>query len=127
MRTTWSPKLVRLARILGILFALFLSLFAFDVFEMEGSIWEKIGGFLIHLVPTYLVLIAVAIGWRWPWLGGLLFFALGALYLVVSPVNWTAILIITGSLVVIGILFLVGWAAGRTAPPGNEGGILQPD
>jgi hypothetical protein len=126
MTKTWPHNLLWLARILGILFALFLSLFAFDVFEMEGSIWEKIGGFLIHLVPTYLVLIAVAIGWRWPWMGGLLFFALGALYLVVAPVNWSAYALITGPAALIGVLFLVGWAAGRPSSPGSDS-RLQPD
>lgn len=126
MTKTWPRNLLWLARILGILFALFLSLFAFDVFGMEGSLGEKIVGFLIHLVPTYLVLIAVAIGWRWPWMGGLLFFALGALYLVVAPVQWSAYLVITGSLALIGLLFLLGWATGRASPPGDESS-LQPD
>lgn len=127
MTRTWPRNLLWLARILGILFALFLGLFAFDVFGMEGSIWERIGAFLIHLIPTYLVLIAVALGWRWPWLGGLLFLALAALYLVLSLGQGMANVIIAGPAVVTGLLFLTGWAAGRTAPPGNDGSSLQPD
>lgn len=126
MTKTWPQNLLRIARILGILFALFLSIFAFDVFEMGGTIWERVAGFLIHLIPTYLVLIAVALGWRWPWLGGLCFFALGALYLVIGPGPWIAYALITGPAVLIGVLFLAGWAAGRPSSPGSDS-MLQPD
>ena len=127
MTKTWPRNLLWLARILGILFALFLSMFAFDVFEMSGSIWERIGAFLIHLIPTYLVLICVALGWRWPWLWGLLFLSLGALYLVLSLRLEMASAIIAGPTVVTGLLYLTGWAAGRTLPPGDESSSLQPD
>lgn len=101
----WAP------RILGIFFALFLSIFAFDVFGMGGAFWETAAAFLIHLIPTALVLVAVALGWRWQWVGGLLFFALGVLYIVVTGDrgHWTWYAFIAAPLFLIGLLFLAGW------------------
>jgi hypothetical protein len=49
---TQQQTLLWAGRILGVALALFLSLFAWDVFEVEGSFWEKVGGFLVHLTPT---------------------------------------------------------------------------
>ena len=40
--------------------------------------------FLIHLIPTGIVLVALAVSWRWEWVGGILFIALGMAYLVTS-------------------------------------------
>jgi hypothetical protein len=101
----WAP------RILGVVFALFLSLFAFDVFGMGGGFWEKIGAFLLHLIPTALVLVAAALGWRWQWAGGLLFVALSGLYIVATyeRAHWSWYILVAGPLFVIGILFLAGW------------------
>lgn len=100
----WTP------RVLGILFAAFISIFALDVFGQGYTFWETIAALVMHLVPTALVLGAVAIGWRWEWLGGVLFIALGALYLwFASGQHWSAYLLISGPLFLVGILFLMGW------------------
>jgi hypothetical protein len=55
----WTP------RILGILFALFVSIFALDVFGAGYGFWETILALLIHLVPVSILLIGLAIAWRW--------------------------------------------------------------
>ena len=109
----WTP------RVLGVLGALFLSLFAFDVFEMGGGFWETVAAFLIHLIPTALVLLAVALGWRWQWVGGLLFLALGALYVwgFRNPHLWSWDVIVAGPTFLIGLLFLAGWVARVRAYP----------
>lgn len=101
----WTP------RVLCILFAVFLSLFALDVFTEETSFWEEILALLIHLVPTYLVVIALVIAWKWEWVGAILFFALAIFYVVMSGgrQHWSAYAAISGSLVVIGVLFLLNW------------------
>jgi len=54
----WAP------RILCILFAIFLSVFALDVFSEGYGFWQTIGALLLHLVPTFIVVIALLIGWR---------------------------------------------------------------
>mgnify|MGYP001138458901 CR=1 FL=1 len=101
----WAP------RKLGILFALFIALFAFDVFGQGYGMWGSIAAFLIHLIPTGLILIAVAVAWRWEWLGGLLFTALGMTYVVSAwgKFGWTAYLVVAGPCFLIAALFLVSW------------------
>ncbi|MEE4312413.1 MAG: hypothetical protein V2J62_11160 [candidate division KSB1 bacterium] len=101
----WTP------RILCILFALFLSLFALDVFGEGHGFWESILGFLIHLIPVYLVIIVLAIAWRWEWVGAVLFTALGLFYIVSTGLrqHWAAYLTISGGLFLLGILFLLNW------------------
>jgi len=101
----WAP------RVLCILFAVFLSLFALDVFGEGYGFWETTLALLIHLVPTYIVVIALVIAWRWGWVGTILFTALALFYLVWSwgQLHWSAYLAISGPLVLVGVLFLVNW------------------
>ena len=96
----WAP------RVLCILFAVFLSIFALDVLNEGYGFGETILALLIHLIPTYIVVIALAIAWRWEGVGAILFIALAVLYLVMSEGgNW----IISGPLFLVGILFLFNW------------------
>ena len=101
----WTP------RILCILFAVFISLFALDVFGGGYTFWETLLAFLIHLAPTAVILLALAISWRWEWAGSVLFVALGALYLVRTrgEEHWSAYLVISGPLFLVGALFLISW------------------
>ena len=66
----WAP------RILSILLAVFISLFALDVFSEGYPFWEAILALVIHLVPTYLVIIATVIAWKWEIIGGSIFSAI---------------------------------------------------
>ena len=108
-----------IARTLGIAFAVFISLFALDVFGAGYGFWEALVGFLIHLVPTYLVVIALVVAWRWPRIGALLFIGLGLFYILMMRLDleWQALLLIPGPLFVIGILFGI---SGFLPKPGNS-------
>jgi len=101
----WTP------RILCILFAVFLSLFALDVFDEGLGLGGTILALLIHLVPVYLVVIVLVIAWRWEWVGALLFNVLAVLYVVWAwgRFNWSACVAISGPLILVGILFLFNW------------------
>jgi hypothetical protein len=101
----WTP------RFLGILFALFISLFALDVFGEGYGFWETVLALLIHLIPTGIILIALAIAWRWEWIGAVLFVALGAWYLLMTrgKFEWITYLMISGPLFLVGVLFLINW------------------
>jgi len=106
MKTITKRVIFWIPRVLSILFALFLSLFALDVFDEGYSFRETIVALLIHLVPTYLVIIALVIAWRREGIGAILFIALATFYLIASKgVGW----IISGSLFLIGVLFLFNW------------------
>jgi len=98
----WAP------RILGILIALFVSLFALDVFGEGYNFWETIVALMMHLIPTGIILIILAIAWRWERAGGFLFIALGVLYIALfwDPSRWPAYLMISGPLFLVGILFI---------------------
>jgi len=101
----WTP------RILCVLFAVFLSLFAFDVFGEGLSFGETILALLMHLVPVYIVVIVLVIAWRWEWVGAILFNALAVFYVVWAwgRFHWSAYLGISGPLVLVGVLFLFNW------------------
>ena len=101
----WAP------RILCLLFAAFLSLFALDVFGENHGFWPTTFALLLHLLPTALLLLILALAWRWEWIGGALFPVLGAGYLVAfwGGCHWSAYLCIAGPLFLLGALFLLSW------------------
>ena len=101
----WTP------RVLCILFALFISLFALDVFGEGYGLCMTVLALLMHLIPTAILLIALAISWRWEWVGGIVFPGLGALYLVMAwgQFHWPVYLTISGPLFLLGLLFLINW------------------
>jgi len=96
-------------RVLAILLAAFVGLFALDVFSEGYSFWEALVGFVIHLMPTWLILGALALAWRWERLGGVVFIALGVFFLVWFGLEWTMVLLFLAPLSVIGGLFLADW------------------
>jgi hypothetical protein len=102
------------------LFALFISLFALDVFGEGYGFWETVVALLIHLIPTGIILVVLALSWRWEWIGGVLFIALGAWYLIAlwGRFHWSAYLAISGPLFLIGVLFLINWRYRVDLQPG---------
>jgi len=105
----WIP------RGLGILFTIFLVLLSFDVFGKEVSLGKMLLGFFISLLPAAVVFITLLIAWKKPFIGGVIFIALGFLYMVVaiSRVNWTVQFIVSGPLFLTGIFFLIDWNTAR--------------
>lgn len=104
----WTP------RILGIAVALFIGLFALDAFAEGKPLREAIPDFLIHLVPTALLLLTVFVSWRRGWIGAIVFVALAVAYASMVPNRPDWILIIAGPLFVVGLLFFWSW---RSAGP----------
>ncbi len=107
-----------LARIICILAILFISCFALDAFAPGLSIWQQIGGFLIHLIPSFVLLALLIISWKWELIGGIIFILIG---LGFSPfvfmtnynrnhsvgMSLGILLMITFPFVLTGILFIV--------------------
>lgn len=106
----WAP------RILAILFAGFISLFALDVFEGQG-LAATILALAIHLIPTMLVVAALVIAWRWEWLGAILFAGLGLAYIAMMwcDSEWLPLVLFPVPLFLIAGLFLANWLHGRSA------------
>ncbi|MEY2818713.1 MAG: hypothetical protein RL275_2176 [Chloroflexota bacterium] len=100
----WTP------RISGILFILFISLFALDIFDAQLGFWGTIVGLFMHLIPSMLLAIAVFIAWKREWFGALLFIGWAVWYVsFMRGFDWIAYLLIAGLPALIGLLFLVGW------------------
>ncbi|MBN9391430.1 MAG: hypothetical protein J0I20_25590 [Chloroflexi bacterium] len=103
-------------RVLAILASLFPAIFSLDSFS-EGRAWpEALLAFVIHNIPTYILLIILAIAWRKEWLGGLLY--LVAAIAMFIWFGWGAALVILPVLIV-GLLFLAHWffSRGPGEPP----------
>ena len=101
----WTP------RVLCIVFALFISLFALDVFGESYGFWKTVLALMIHLIPTVVIVAVLAVSWRWEWIGGILYILFGALYIVEvwGRFQWVTYLAISGPLFLIGVLFLINW------------------
>lgn len=100
----WSP------RILSIALAIFLSLFALDVFNEGLSPWQTLLSFAIHLLPTAFVVALLVVAWRWEWLGAVLFAAVAAWYAYTAwsrPHGFVPYLSLPA--LVVAALFLAGW------------------
>ena len=101
----WSP------RILCILFALFTTIFAFDVFGEGNGFWKTLLALVMHLIPTGVIVLALIISWRWEWIGGIIFIALPIFYVYWAwgrfPVS--VYFIMCAPMVMISILFFINW------------------
>ncbi len=67
----WAPRLICILNIV------FISLFALDAFDPDLTIWQQIGGFLIHMIPSFILLAALLIAWKWEKVGGIIFIIIG--------------------------------------------------
>jgi hypothetical protein len=101
----WTP------RVLGILFVIFLSLFALDIFDMNLGLWGTIVGLFMHLIPSFVLVVALILAWRWEWVGTLLFFGFTAWYIGIAWGDFDLVtyLLIAGPPFLVGVLFLLGW------------------
>ncbi len=106
-----------LPRIICILAILFVSLFATDAFSPELTIWQQLGAFIIHLIPSFILLAFLIVAWKWEYIGGIIFTIIG---LGLSPfvfvhnyemnhsvwMSLGIILAITIPFVIVGVLFI---------------------
>jgi hypothetical protein len=111
----WAP------RVLGMAYALFISIFALDVFGVNLPLAKLLLAFAIHLIPTGMVLVVLAFGWKWERLGSGGFVSLGLFYMWSTRLRFPVItyVIITGSAFLIGLLFPANWFTRPKARPSD--------
>ena len=99
------------ARIIALLFIAFISLFAFDSFSGEESFVAEIGHFLMHLVPTFVLVVCLVIAWKNPPLGGFLFIGVAILFTIYFGTfkQLETFFMISVPPIIAGILFLLSW------------------
>jgi hypothetical protein len=82
--TYWTP------RILCMLAILLISVFALDAFEPGQTVWHQIMAFIIHMIPSFILIILLIVAWKWEKTGGIL--------LLLAGLAWGFFLIRTNSL-----------------------------
>jgi cytochrome b561 len=95
-------------------------MFALDSFSPERTFWQNLGAFLMHLIPTFVLIALLIAAWKWELVGGIAFAVIG---LALSPfiysrnfhMNHSAgkslgvLLIVTVPFIIVGILFIVSY------------------
>jgi len=99
-----------LTRILSIIFILFISLFALDVFGKDFSLMALI----MNLIPTFIAIILTVIAWKKEFLGGILWILVGIVAILMTKIG----LVITLPMMIIGGLNL--WVAGANKVKKNK-------
>jgi hypothetical protein len=101
----WTP------RVASILFVLFISLFALDVFDTGAGFWETLLALVIHLVPSFILIVALILAWKLEWIGALLYIGFAGWYIIEmwGQFPWTVYLLLAGIPFVIGAFFAVNW------------------
>lgn len=99
-----------LPRVLSLFFVIFLSLFALDVFnEYQGL--AVIVPLLIHLSPSFILLLVVIPAWKYDLIGAVAFISFAFLYMYDvgfnRPWSWYAGIVVPSFSV--GILYLLSW------------------
>lgn len=97
-----------LPRVIAILFIIFLTIFSFDVFSMEGTVLQKTEGFLIHNIPVFILIILLAFSWKNEKIGGTLFImaAIFFTFFFHTYQRMDTFLLISFPLLLIGAMFL---------------------
>ena len=111
MITLWSPRILCIGAIL------FVSMFALDSFEPGMPFGQQMLNFLMHMIPSFVLLLLLVIAWKHQLIGGILFTIAG---IGLSPfvynlnyhrthsawVSLSIILMITVPFIVVGLLFI---------------------
>lgn len=83
-------------------------MFALDSFGGDKTVIAQIGEFLIHLIPSFVLIVLLYFSWRYEIIGVIVFLILAITYIIMAwgkfPVS--TYFIISGPMVLISILFL---------------------
>ena len=118
----WLPRVICIGAIL------FVSMFALDAFGTGEPVWRQLVAFIMHLIPTFVLMAILILAWNYEKIGGIIFLILG---LVLSPLvflhnfrmnhsvwmSLNIILVITIPFVAVGILFLLSHKMKKRSMP----------
>ena len=97
------------ARMLAILYILFISMFVFDSFSPDIPLWQVLISFLIHLIPSFILIFATVTAWKNEFLGGVLFLVIGVVFTLLFNTyeDIFSFVLLSGPNYFIGTLFLL--------------------
>jgi hypothetical protein len=99
----WAPRIV------GIGLAVFLAIFAADVFIEDRGILGTIVALMMHLVPSIVVLALVFVGWKHECIAAAGFVALAILYAATMRERLAWIALVSAPLGIVSALFFYSW------------------
>jgi hypothetical protein len=104
-----KKNLIWIPRILTFLFCLFLSIFAFDVFDSKEPFLRILLGLLIHLIPSFILLGVFFVSLKYKNMAGTILIGLSIVFTLFFHTyqNMTNFVIVSLPVLVIGILFLL--------------------
>jgi len=116
----WAP------RILAIVAILFISVFSLDAFQAGVPLTKEILAWLMHMIPSFVLIIILVIAWKWENIGGIIFLSLGMAF---TPfifwgnyannhsiwISLVVVLTITVPLILVGALFMMSHYTRRKA------------
>jgi uncharacterized membrane protein YhaH (DUF805 family) len=95
-------------------------MFALDSFSSERTFWQNTAAFLMHLIPSFVLLAVLIISWKWEKVGGIILTIIGLAWTVfvfilnykrthsVATSLWI-ILMLALPFVLAGILFILSY------------------
>ncbi|MBU1974888.1 MAG: hypothetical protein KKG59_00635 [Nanoarchaeota archaeon] len=98
-----------LPRGLVLLFILFLAVFGFDVFGSGQGFWWDLLGFIIHLMPVWMLAIILVVSWRRPLVGGIGFVAMALIFWILFDPSPPAMIFLIFPQLVVAILYFLEW------------------
>jgi hypothetical protein len=94
-------------------------MFSLDAFAPGLTIWQQLGDFFMHLIPSFVLFAVLIVAWKWELFGGIVFTIVG---LGLSPfifllnhnrnhfsvgASMGVVMMITFPFVVVGVLFII--------------------
>jgi uncharacterized membrane protein YidH (DUF202 family) len=110
----WAPRIATL------LITFFVSLFSLDVLEMEAAPLERLGGFLIHNIPSIGMLVLLVFAWKRPAIGFVAFLAAAAafaFFFVRGIFSLPNLFLFVLPILLIAFLFYADWQWLNPQPP----------
>ena len=92
-----------------IFYILFLLLFSFDAFNSNQTIWQQIGAFFFHSIPSWIYLIVLVLTWRKYIIAGISFIVIGILSILFFKTygNINIFLLVSVPPILIGLSYII--------------------
>jgi hypothetical protein len=79
------------------------------VFNEGLGFWQTLLALTMHLVPTFILVAALIVSWRWEWIGTVLFMICGLVFFgIVRGSEWVKAMFAVPCFAV-AVLFLLNW------------------